>query len=307
MGKLVIYCVAILFAVMILLFSCTYQVRFNEAGIITTFGRAGDDAQVTEPGLHFKWPYPIQSIEKFDTRTRVLETQIESVMTKDNQLIVVQLFLTWKIDDILQYYVRARTDSDARTHLTDRLRSNLGVFSHYEFSELLSQSQEGDRLGDAEQQMLDLLSANDDDNVGVGSYGIKPLSVGIVRLILPTETSSAVLDRMKETRNRLASDTRTSGEAEASRIVTKAQTEAEMIRSFAKRRAAEIKAVGEKQAARFIQEQADLDAKFAIFLQKLEGIETMVREGTTYIFPSAAPFELLTEPPSVNGDSDNDN
>jgi len=303
MNRLGIYIIAIIFALVILLFTCTFQVRFNESAIVTTFGRAGEDSQVTEPGLHVKWPYPIQSVRKYDTRTRVLETRIENVVTKDNQLVAVQIFLKWRIADVLRYFQNVETDTEATTRLTDRLRSNLGVFSRFDFGELLTQAEMENNLGTAEEQMLQLLVEPASGSPSVLSYGIEPLGVGVTRLILPEGTSTAVFERMQQTRQRLAANARTAGEAEAQRIRQEAETAAEKIRSFAQRRASAIKRVGDQQAAQYLSRQAELDVDFAIFLRQIEAIERMVKRGTTFVFPAKWPFNLLIEPPvgGVNG------
>ncbi len=307
MNKIGIFIIAALFALVILLFTCSYKVRFNENAIVTTFGHAGEKAEITDPGLHLKWPYPVQSVRKYDKRTRVLETRIENVVTKDNQLVAVQVFLTWNIDDVLKFFRKIETDTAASTYLIDRLRSNLGVFSAYDFGELLTQTGGADKMGEAEKNMLELLKHPTDGSPGAEAYGIDPQTIGITRFILPEETSTAVFERMKQTRQRLAADVRSSGEAEASRIKTQAVTTAQKIRKFAERRAAAIRAVGEKEAATYIKKQASLDEDLAIFLRRLEAMENMVSDGTTFVFPARWPFNLFIQPPSEESDKhDND-
>lgn len=302
MNRIGIYFIAALFALVIVLFTCTFNVRFNENAILTTFGHAGDNAEITEPGLHLKWPYPIQSVRKYDNRMRVLQTRIENVVTKDNQLVAVQVFLTWKISDVLVYFRKSENDARAQTYLSDRLRSNIGVFNDFDFGELLTQTGGSDKMSEAEQRMLDLLLNPNDESPGAETYGIHPQAIGITRFILPEKTSTAVFERMKQTRNRLAADIKSSGMAEAGRIRTKATTTAQIIRDFADRRAAAIKAVGEREAASYLAKQADLDENFAIFLRRLEAMETMVSDGTTFVFPAVWPFNLFVEPPSDSSD-----
>src|SRR5204863_9901729 len=68
---------AAVFVIALLARAMTYTVRFTETGVLTTFGKAGDEAIKKDPGLYFKWPDPIQSVTKYDTRTRFLQTQLE--------------------------------------------------------------------------------------------------------------------------------------------------------------------------------------------------------------------------------------
>ena len=51
---------AVFLGIVLLLYMCTFQVRFTEVAIKKTWGEARD--QIAEPGLKAKWPYPIQSV-----------------------------------------------------------------------------------------------------------------------------------------------------------------------------------------------------------------------------------------------------
>ena len=78
MQKLLRPLLALLFVAAVIAFAFSYTVRFTESAVVTTFGRAGEDAVVSEPGLKFKWPYPIQSVTKYDSRLRVLQTRSQT-------------------------------------------------------------------------------------------------------------------------------------------------------------------------------------------------------------------------------------
>ena len=81
-----------------------------------------------------------------------------------------------------------------------------------------------------------------------------PVAVGISRIMLPPKTSSAVLSRMKATRNVLAEGERNTGQAEAERIRSEGNTWADKIRAFAVQRAEEIRAIGEREAFKYYAE-----------------------------------------------------
>src|SRR5690242_2525942 len=81
-----------------------YTVRFTETAVLTTFGKADDQAIKKNPGLYFKWPDPIQSVTKYDTRARFLQTQSETQQTADSRQLVVEAFCTWKVDNPLQFF-----------------------------------------------------------------------------------------------------------------------------------------------------------------------------------------------------------
>ena len=68
---------AVFLAIVLLLYMCTFQVRFTEVAIKKTWGRPADDA-IVEPGLKLKWPYPIHQLERIILLlpTRILRTRL---------------------------------------------------------------------------------------------------------------------------------------------------------------------------------------------------------------------------------------
>ena len=56
-------------AVILLIAVFSYQLNQTESAVVTTFG---SPAAVTDPGLHFRWPFPFQKIYKFDHRIRCI-------------------------------------------------------------------------------------------------------------------------------------------------------------------------------------------------------------------------------------------
>ncbi len=300
MNRIALYLIAVIVAVTLLLFTCTFQVRFNETAIVTTFRKIG--RVVKEPGLHFKWPYPIQSVKHYDSRVRVLETRLENVMTKDSQLVIAQLFLAWKIKEPSTFFRVITSESSADKRLNERLRSALGLFADYDFHDLLAASTEQggvehSNLSGLEDRIIELLRNPTDQAAGVESaYGIEPVAVGISRFILPENTSKAVFERMKKTRETIAANTSASGQAEAERIAARANSDASTIESFAKARAADIRAEGDREAANLAAQLAR-NERFAIFMQKLQALEAIISKDTKVILPTSQwPFDMLVGP-----------
>ncbi|HSV26829.1 MAG TPA: SPFH domain-containing protein, partial [Sedimentisphaerales bacterium] len=60
----------LIIALVLLLYSVSFQVRETESAIVTRFERPRGEA-ITEPGLYWKWPAPIEAVHKFDSRMRL--------------------------------------------------------------------------------------------------------------------------------------------------------------------------------------------------------------------------------------------
>jgi len=299
MNRIALYVIAVFVGIALLLFTCTYQVRFNQTAIVTRFGKISGVAD--EPGLHFKWPYPIQTVRHYDSRVRVLETRLENVMTRDSQLIVAQLFLAWKIEEPSKFFKVIVSEQTADRRLNERLRSAMGVFAEFNFHDLLEDVPMGteapSNLAKVEERILALLTSPTDESAGVlASYGIKPVAVGISRFILPENTSKAVFERMKKTRETIAAATSAAGQAEATQITARAESDARTIESFAQARAEAIRAEGDIEAAKYAT-ILSRNEKFAIFLQKLQALEAIISKDTKIILNAVqSPFDMLNGP-----------
>ena len=80
----------IIFGLLLLIFGSymfTYQVRQDEIAFVNTLGKDSDP--IEEPGLRAKWPWPIQSVYKFDKRVHVKTTRYDQVMTSAGETRVV--------------------------------------------------------------------------------------------------------------------------------------------------------------------------------------------------------------------------
>jgi len=279
-----------------LVYMCSFTVRFTEAAVVTTFGQADAEDVITEPGLRFKWPAPIQSTTVYDVRSRFLQTRSETQQTADDRQIVVEAFLAWRVKDPLLFYQRFRGSSgtSAREHydnaqkqLTDLLRSAMSEVSKYRLGDLFAADIEQSRLAQLEKDILTRLReppARGGSNVE--QYGVDVVIVGINSVVLPEETTKQVFERMRENRKRLAAKAESEGQALATAIRSEAENSAKRIREFAKYRADQIRNRGDEEAAPYfkaLQEDPDL----AVFLNELQ----LLREGfgrqTTLVLPQS--------------------
>lgn len=288
LNRLVLPLLGLLFGAAILTFASSYTVRFTETAVLTTFGAAGEGSVKEDAGFYWKWPYPFQSVTKYDTRIRVVQTRSESQQTADDFQIVAEAYMTYRVDDPLAFF---RSFSSAGTRpvdhfrkaeqdvLRDRLRSTMGEISAYRMDQLFTPVVGGSSLPELEARILELMRSGGDSGRSLSEYGIEVVSVGIDRLILPEETTSAVMERMGANRDRLAQRFESEGEAIATAITAKARSDAEKIRAFARRRAAEIEARGYREAAPFLEQQAE-DPDFAVFLANIE----LLRDATAKRF-----------------------
>src|SRR6185436_11560333 len=93
---------AVLLAIFfVLLF--VFQVRKSEVALVTTFGRPTRDVG---PGAHWRLPWGIQSVHKFDQRVQNFESKFEQVMTSDGYNLLIMVYVGWNISDPKIYFQR---------------------------------------------------------------------------------------------------------------------------------------------------------------------------------------------------------
>ena len=91
-----------------------------------------------EPGLHFKWPF-IQSVVKYPNRILTHQESEERFLTGENNNLVVDYFMTWRIADPSQYYSRVRTEQAAVARLTAVVKEGIkAAISRREVREVVS-------------------------------------------------------------------------------------------------------------------------------------------------------------------------
>jgi len=285
-----------------LLYMSSYTVRFNEAAIVTTFGQVSERGVVTEPGLRFKWPAPIQSVTTFDTRARFLSSRGETQQTADDRQIIVESFLVWRVSDPLEFYKRNRDQAGgsavqqykrAEDQLTSIMRSALSEVSRFRLVDLFSGGEKGSRLTELENAILNRLrQPADQGGWDVGSFGVEVQMVGISGIDLPEDTTRQVFDRMTEARKRLAAKTESEGQAEATAIRSQADAAAERIRAFARLRADQIRNEGQKEAAQFLTALRE-DQDLASFLIAVDVLKDSLGRRSTVVLPTSLPGMIL--------------
>ncbi len=309
--RLTIPVFGVLFVGVIVLFSASFTVRFTETAVKTRFGSANEDSIITEPGFKWKLPYPFESVTKYDKRIRIVQTRSETVQTADDFQIIVEAYLTYRIENPLLFFRSFSNSGDrAIDHFTkaeedvlrDLLRSALGRTSEYRMSELFTSQSGASVIPQIEQQVYDLLVHGANGSKPLVDYGILITSVGIDRIVLPEETTSAVINRMGANRDRLAERYESEGRSQARAIRAEASSNADRIRAFAQRRADEIMAKGEIEAAPYLAQQ-NINPELAVFIQNIKLMRESMAKKFTLIF-STSDYGMQLFDPDILKQSD---
>lgn len=311
MPRIVIITIAGLFFLILALFMCTYTVRFTESAVLTTFGKAGEGAIKTEPGLYFKAPFPFQNYVKYDTRTRFLQARSETQQTDDSRQIIVESFALWRVSDPLKFFQSFSNAGDraidhyrkAEEIVRGNLRSALSATSRFRLDQLFAPAGangSGSQLPQLEEAVLASLVAKDPSGASLADYGLSVTEVGISRILLPESTTQAVNERMGANRDRLAAELESQGESIAEAIRSQARADAQRITAFAERRAQEIRTRGDLEAAEYLR-QMQVDPELAVYLEEINFLKTALARRTTLVLPTSMPGFSLLRMDSLDG------
>jgi membrane protease subunit HflC len=287
----------VLIIVIMGLYFASFQVRETESALVTTFG---DPRRViTDPGIRFKFPPPIQQVYKFDSRMRVLEANIGETTTKEAIPIIVNTYVVWRVAEPLQFFnanERGSVSEAERKLLSHISDTQNRIIGQHNFSEFVNSDPSKIIFEDIENQMLDDLNVK--QNIK-DRYGIEIKAIGIKQLKISEDVSKDVFARMIAERNRKTLATLSEGNAEATKIKTDANSIKVELLAAATARAKAIQAEGDAQAAKSYK-LLEADPDLAIFLQDIEALKATLGENSVIVLSTDAyPFSLLKERPVI--------
>lgn len=285
--------VVLIFAAMLFAF----QVRQTEVVIVTTLGRY--TRSLEEPGLYFRLPWPIQNVHRYDNRVRNLEKKYEQTTTADGRIIVIDVFLGWRVKDprqFLELFGDNLAEAERNLEIQLRTAKNNTVGNH-PLADFISVDPQSLRFDQIEAEMLREIRA------ATTNFGVEIVLLGIKQIGLPESITTKVFDRMKAERERLVKQFQGEGERESIRIRSEADRRREEILAEAEGRAREILGEAEARAAAQLK-TFEQNPELAVFLLKLDALEQALKERATLVLdPRTPPFDLLQNavPPPGQG------
>jgi len=267
-----------------------FQVRKTETAVVTTFGRVSSQAG---PGAHFRWPWPIQSVHKFDQRVHNFESKFEQVFTSDGNNLLISVYVGWNVSDATVFLTHFNGDRrKAETSLEGLIRNAYsGVVGKHAFANFISTDEKQLKFVEIEQEMQSRIQTD----CRALTNGLNIAFLGIKRLGLPESVTKLVFERMDSEREVLVSQIRGDGERQASEIKSRADFESAKLLAEADAQATKTLGEGEKLAARSF-ETFKQEPDLAIFLLKLKALEQFLQNRATLILDdSTSPLDLLKQ------------
>lgn len=291
---------ATLLIVLFGIYLVTFQVRFSQVVVRVTLGKADENSVVDKPGVYFKWPLPFEYTVAYDTRLKTTETPEGEVKTRDGKNLIVRCFVTWRVKEALKFYKVLAEPEVAESRLRGQVNEiRQTVIGRHDISAFFGLDAERIREShDAiEKEMLDGVKADLQ-----AKYGMEIVSVNLGRISLPESATQEVFKSMSQERDKQATEYREEGASLAKGIESRAQSAANQILTFASTKAEEIRSEGRRAARPYLEQIESQDREFFLFLRKLEMLEAVLRQQTTFFFDANVElFRPFVTPPTPGG------
>jgi len=289
--------VAALLLVIFVLLLFTYQVRQSEVVVVSTFLKPTDT--ITNAGLYLKWPWPVQSINRFDQRVQTFEDKFGETYLGDHNLLLMSVYVGWRISDAKAFFPKFPGGSTelAQSKLENILTSaRVAVCGKHNLSDLVNSDPSQLKFDEIEKEMKSQVEAD----LKKSDYGITIEFLGVKRIGLPESVTQAVFTRMKAERNKYIEEAKSKGDAQAAKIKSAADRQAADLIADATAAATRIQGQGDVEAASFLgvfQQNPDL----AIFNLQLEALKNSLNQKSTLIFDERlSPFSLFQNLPATS-------
>jgi membrane protease subunit HflC len=233
-------------------------------------------------GLNFKIPF-MQRVVWFDRRNISMDADQEEVLLGDEQRLVIDAFLRYRISDPLQYYTALHDERTAQALLERLVNSSLRqIIGSVATEDIVSVRR--DEL--MQQAKLDVAR-----RAKAAHFGIEVIDLRIKRVDYPAAIRDSVFRRMRTQRQQQAAQYRAEGEQQKREIIASADKEVTVTLATAQQTGETVRGQGDSQRTRIFAQSFGRDPAFAAFWRKLQVYDQTMGRGemTMLLSPDATP------------------
>lgn len=248
-------------------YACVDVVDEGHVGMVSQFGRRLGQEQ--DPGLHFKWPL-LQQVQMLDTRIRSADAAGLTQQTADGQTVDLDLVAKWRVRDARRFLAGGGSDQAVaallRQWADEHLRSRVQTFP---LSRLVALPA-ADLFGPSADALSQRLQQN---------LGVQMMSLELGQISMPEAGLPGLYRDMQAGQQRLATQLRAQGQAEADKIQADADSAARQRVADARVQASRIRGEGVAKALQLTAEAASQEPDFFAFYQNLQAYRMAFGQG----------------------------
>ncbi len=259
------------FAFLMILSGILFTVDQRERALVLQFGKVVK--QIKEPGLKLKMPF-VQDVLFFDNRLLHFNLPALEVNAADQKRLVVDLFVRYRITNILTFYKTVGQDvRGVENRLSGIVLDNMQeVIARFPLADMLSPKRAG--IMEEIHKKVRLAAAR---------FGIEVKDVRIIRADLPRENSEAIFMRMESERVQEAKQFRAEGDEQAQVIRAEAEKDRTIILAEAQRKSNILRGEGEAEATKTYADAYNQDQTFYEIYRSLLAYKRAIKPKDTTI------------------------
>jgi modulator of FtsH protease HflC len=264
---------------------CAFIVDQKHYAIVFELGHIS--RVISEPGLHFKLPWPFQNVEHLDKRILTIDPQSEDrVQTAEKKNLLIDSFVKWRVSDALSFWVSFHGgEREAEDRITTLVRDAM--------NQAVNRRTVNDITSRERDQAMEEIRAAVQDHVK--DLGVTIVDVRLKRVDFIPEASESVFHRMESERKRVANEQRSNGAADAEKIRADAERQREVLLAEAYRDAQRIKGDGDAKASAIYAQAFGGNPEFYAFYRSLEAYKQSFhnRSDLLMVDPSSDFFKYM--------------
>lgn len=251
--------------------------------------RLGDPVRVIHAdregaGLNAKIPL-MEDVVKLDRRNQAMEADQEEIIDGNQERLVVDAFLRYRISDPLQYYRTLRDEHTAQDRLERLVNSSL--------RQVLGSTTTTDIISGRRDQLMQLSRVDVARRAKESRLGIEIIDLRIKRVDLPAANLASVYRRMQTQRQQKAAQTRAQGEQQKREIIAGADKEVAITLANAQEEGETTRGTGDAQRTRIFAQAFGKDPDFARFYRSMQAYDASLAQGeqsTMVLSPESTDF-----------------
>jgi len=252
---------------LMLLSSTLFIVDQRQMAVVYALGEIKE--VVTDPGLKFKLPPPLQNVVFLDRRIQTLDSpDTRPIFTAEKKSLVIDWLVKWRVAEPRQFIRNNGTDMR-------NLEARLAPVVHAAFNEEVTKRTVGGVLSiERDKVMQDVRARLEDD---AKAFGIHIIDVRIKRVDFVANITDSIYSRMRSERQQVANQLRSTGNAEGEKVRADADRQRQIIVAEAYRDAQKVKGEGDARSSAIFAEAFGRDPQFAQFYRSLEAYRASFR------------------------------
>jgi membrane protease subunit HflC len=257
-----------------------YVVDQRKQALVLRFGdpvRVVNAFRDNDPGLKVKVPF-LENVILLDKRNQALEADQEEIIAADQERLVVDAFLRYRISDPLQFFRTLRDERTAADRLERLVNSSL--------RQVLGSASSNDIIAGRRAALM-LATRNDvTTRARAARLGIEVIDIRIKRADLPQANQQAVYRRMQTSRQQEAAQIRGVGEQQKREIMASADREVTITLATATEESSKTRGEGDAKRVQIFAQSYGRDPSFAAFFRSMQAYSGALASGDTTMIVS---------------------